>query len=543
MPNERASFRGPFFLDFFFLDPKARDPPDPTNHPCAPDQSKKKRGMERTVPDIVEPTTCFAWVDRRPCADQGFGAPYDDGHTKRRRLAGVYAPRTTLASLPAEMRMAILLCLDRAVDYVSCVTATPLFREACPPSMWIRHRARLYADEPDRVFASDECVAVVREVWARWGALSLAARGDAHTDGLCGQPQLWNPHCNCWEYRALKEALERDRRSTVAFLCDTVLDVHKRLWHTMDQRGRGRDSGAESAVDPMNHNTADSQHTTDDQVESSSREPAPARRPRHRDMAKSVAAGALTSFRPDDALFLLAMLGHSAGSPTAAADHVERRAARWIMNLTLDDARSIVRAVSADRRKSMLDAIACDAITYGRCDLGLLAHDEGASDRLQDMLCEVVGDVQAVDCFTLLWDRAIAGGHAPEILWERVVDALPSFMFTLYPVVIRAILAVCPPLANKGLLCARAIRHGNPSSVNVACGLGAGDFDCPEVRAAIADACDADNVAIVSHVVRNAPRIDPRILLARTCQRRSPRVASFLRGMAKLEGDAERQFS
>lgn len=72
------------------------------------------------------------------------------------------------ASLPIEMRAAVLYHVDGARDFAACMMASRLFHEAASD---IDRRAQHYTPDqssPPNVFDSDEPVGVVAAVWDRW---------------------------------------------------------------------------------------------------------------------------------------------------------------------------------------------------------------------------------------------------------------------------------------------------------------------------------------------------------------------------------------
>lgn len=461
---------------------------------------------------------------------------------KRSRLIDLHAPCLGLVDLPVEMRGAILLCLDRATDYAACVAASFLFRGACTPRAWLCHRALFYAEQPERVFASDECVAVVREVWTRWGTPS-AARPDAH-DHRCIQGGLWAPRCKCWEHRTVKDALDRGRRSTVAFLCDVVLDVHRhRAGMHLLPNGQKCDGERNRATDDDGDGGGDgtdvaSTGTGDDTAAWRSDGTT---RPRHRSIIKNLAYGALWSGRPGDGFYLLGLLARPIECSFRATRYVTKRAAKAILEASVDEARSIVRASPAETRKALLNVVVDDAIAFGYYNLALMAHEEGADDPFLALLCRIVRDVCMADHFGPVWKRAIAAGHEPNTLWASIVDAVRFSIFAECPAALEAVLRNRPPGVDMSSFCARAVRYSSPSCINIMRALGVGDFHCPQVRDAIVDACDADRTGMVRYMIEEVSDMDPRLLLARTCPQRSPRVAAFLaRYVADLDVDAER---
>nr|UMO79223.1 hypothetical protein [Pandoravirus aubagnensis] len=471
------------------------------------------------------------------CDDSGNN--HGGSNMKRSRLVDLPEPCLGLADLPVEMRGAILLCLDRATDYAACVAASSLFRGACTPRAWVRCRALFYAKQPERVFASDECVAVVREVWTRWGVLS-PARPDAHGH-QCTQGGLWAPRCRCWEHRTVKDALDRGRRSTVAFLCDIVLDVHRRRarLHLLsnDQKCDGDERKHTTDDDDDDVGTA----STDTSDDTATRRSDGTTCPRHRSIIKNLAYGALWSGRPGDGFYLLDLLARPIKCPFRAKRYVTKRAAKAILEASVDEALSIVRASPAETRKALLNEIVDDAVAFGDYGLALMAHKEGADDPFLALLCQIVRDVCMVDHFGRVWERAIAAGHEPNALWATIVDAVQFSVFADYPAALEAVLHNRPPGVDMGPFCARAVRDGGPSCITIMRALGVGDFHCPQVHDAIIDACDADRIDMVRYMVEEVSDMDPRLLLARTCPQRSPRVADFLaRYVADLDADAER---
>ncbi|WBR15044.1 hypothetical protein pkur_cds_870 [Pandoravirus kuranda] len=452
-------------------------------------------------------------LDPKQGCDDGDNNNNTCGSAKRRRLDDSPALRLGLADLPAEMRAAIVLRLDRAPDYAACAAASPLFRNVCTPHAWIRQCAVVYANEPERVFGSDECVAVVRDVWTRWGTL-CSARADAH-GRRCLQRVLWDEelHCRCWEYVALKGALDRDRRSTVAFMCDVALDVHRLTGQERD--GEAMTSTSDNHGDNNNNATIRQPHGG-------------TRRPRHRSMVKSLANSALMSTKPGDGFYLLTILARVFECPFRAARYVRKRAVSAMLNAPVDAARAIVRAAPIEMREAILRGVVDDAVAFNRCDLALMAREEGADDPLPAILCQVVRDELMVDQFGEMWRRALAAGHSPETLWPGVVDAIRFRVFAYYPCALDGVLRERPPGADMSLFCAKAVRGGSPSSIETMRAFGVNDFDCPLVHEAIVDACRADRIDMVRCMVKGASNIDPRYLLARTCPQQSPQVAAFL---------------